>query len=169
MKKSIVVAIAENYAIGRNNNLLCYLPADMRFFRELTTGHTVIMGRKTFESLPNGALPNRKNIVISHTMQATEGNNFIICSSLEEAYEKCKNEEEVFIIGGAQIYGKALENADFLYITWIHHNFNDADTFFPTIHFNEWKEIARKDNIADEKNRYDYSFVIYERNFFVIN
>jgi dihydrofolate reductase len=164
MKKSIVVAIAENNAIGKNNGLLCHLPADMKFFRELTTGHSIIMGRKTFESLPNGALPNRRNIVISRKPpHSSKGELVEWVSSLEAAYELCKNEEEVFVIGGAQIYNISLETADNLYITWIHHDFEDADTFFPTINFNKWQEISRIDKKADEKNKYDYSFVKYEK------
>jgi dihydrofolate reductase len=163
MKISIVVAIAEDYAIGKNNGLLCHLPADMKMFRELTTGHTVIMGRKTFESLPNGPLPKRKNIVISHTLRNKAGDNYFVCSSLEKAFELCANEEEVFIIGGAQIYREALEKADFLYVTWIKHSFADADTFFPVIDVEKWKEVDRKDFQADEKNIYDYSFVTYKK------
>ncbi len=164
MKISLIVAIAENNAIGKNNALLCHLPADMKMFRELTTGHTVIMGRKTFESLPNGSLPNRKNIVISNTMPVENNNNFIVCSSFEKALEHCQNEDEVFIIGGAQIYAKALDNADCLYITWIKRYFEDADTFFPAINFDQWKEVSRKEFTADLKNIYDYSFVKYCKN-----
>ena len=164
MKISIVVAIAENNAIGRNNGLLCHLPADMKMFRELTTGHTVVMGRKTFESLPNGALPNRKNIVISRTLQPKEEGNLIICSSLEKAFELCQNDDEVFVIGGAQVYNETMSKADFLYITWIKNRFDDADTFFPEIDFGKWKETSRKDFLADEKNVYDYSFMKYQNN-----
>ncbi len=163
MKISLVVAIAENNAIGKNNGLLCHLPADMKMFKELTTGHTVIMGRKTFESLPNGPLPNRRNIVISRTTAEQSYDNLIVCPSFEKALEYGKEEDEVFIIGGAQIYDKLLDKADYLYITWIKHRFEDADTFFPAINFDQWEEVSRKDFLADTKNLYGYSFVKYRR------
>jgi dihydrofolate reductase len=162
MKKSIVVAIAENYAIGKNNGLLCHLPADMKMFRLLTTGHSVIMGRKTFHSLPNGALPNRRNIVVSRTMQSDQ-KQAEVCSSLQKAFDLCRDEDEVFVIGGAQIYTEAINEVDYLYVTWIKHRFDDADTFFPTIDFAKWEEVSREDFKADEKNVYDYSFTKYRR------
>jgi dihydrofolate reductase len=163
MKISIVAAVADNYAIGKDNQLLCHLPADMKMFRELTTGHTVVMGRHTFDSLPNGALPKRKNIVISATLPPKTIENVTICSSFEEAFALCKNDDEVFVIGGAKVYQYTIENADCLYITWIHHSFLYADTFFPTIDSNKWNEISRNRFSADEKNPFDYSFVKYEK------
>ncbi|MDR0873246.1 MAG: dihydrofolate reductase [Prevotellaceae bacterium] len=163
MKISIIVAIDEKNAIGKNNQLLCHLPADMKMFRLLTTGHTLVMGRKTFESLPNGALPNRRNIVISRTLAEKEEENLIICSSLEKAFEICKEEDEVFIIGGANIYNETINEADFLYVTLIKHTFENADTFFPSIDFNKWREVSRENFAADGKNPYDYAFVKYAR------
>ncbi|MBP5134433.1 MAG: dihydrofolate reductase, partial [Paludibacteraceae bacterium] len=116
---SIIVAISENYAIGKNNDLLCRISADLKRFKALTTGHTVIMGRNTYLSLPNGALPNRRNIVVSRTMHDAD-DHIEIASSHEEAIQMCNDEDEVFVIGGAQIYKCAIGMADRLYIPWIH-------------------------------------------------
>ena len=159
---SIIVAISENYAIGKNNDLLCRISADLKRFKALTTGHTVIMGRNTYLSLPNGALPNRHNIVVSRTMHDAD-DRIEIASSLEEAIQMCNDEDEVFVIGGAQIYKRAIGMADRLYITWIHHAFDDADVFFPAIEMEEWTEVSRERHAADERNEYDYSFVEYRR------
>ena len=162
MKLSIIAAIGKNNEIGKNNQLLCRLPDDLKRFKAITTGHTVIMGRKTFESLPNGALPNRRNIVISRNPQlAVEGAE--VCSSLDHALLKCIDESEVFITGGAQIYAQALPVADKLYITRIHAAFPEADAFFPLIDLNIWKETGRETFPADEKNPYLFTFVEYER------
>lgn len=163
MKISLIAAVDNQFAIGKNNQLLCHLPADLKMFRELTTGRTVIMGRRTFESLPNGALPKRKNIVISRTFSTPENADFIVCSSLQEALDFCSQEEEVFIIGGAQLYEQSINKADFLYITHIHSSFQGADVFFPSINSDEWVLNSKKDLFADEKNLYDYSFLIYAR------
>jgi len=157
---SIIAVVAENLAIGKNNQLLCHLPADLQHFKKITSGSTVIMGLNTFLSLPNGALPNRKNIVIS--AEPTHCESCTVVYSIEEAIELCKNETEVFIIGGASIYRQTIEMANTLYITWIKHSFEDADTFFPEINSEKWKEIDRENHSADEKNAYDYSFVTYK-------
>lgn len=157
---SIIVAIAENQAIGAHNDLLWRLPNDMKRFRELTTGHTIIMGRKTFESLPKGALPNRKNVVVSR-------HPAIVCENcerfgdLETAIEHHKDEPEVFIIGGGQIYAQTLPYADKLYITRVRHTFDHADVFFPVIDADKWLLIACEDHPADEKNAYPYTFQTY--------
>jgi len=161
MSISIIAAVAENLAIGKNNQLLCHLPADLQHFKQITSGHTVVMGLNTFLSLPNGALPNRKNVVVAAEPVSCEGCRVVY--SLEEAIELCKNEDEVFIIGGASIYHQTIDIANTLYITWIHKKF-DADTFFPEIDLKKWKEIERVDFEADEKNCYDYSFVKYDKN-----
>jgi len=162
MKLSLIAALGKNNEIGKGNRLLCHLPADLRRFKAITTGHTVIMGRKTFESLPNGALPNRRNIVISRNPQlAVEGAE--VYSSLDHALLKCIDDTEVFITGGAQIYEQALPVADKLYITRIHASFLEADAFFPPIDRNIWKEVDRKFFPADEKNPYAFTFVEYER------
>lgn len=159
---SIIVVADERNAIGKNNSLLCHLPADLKHFKIITSGHTVIMGRKTFESLPNGSLPKRRNIVLTrNTNLSIQGCE--ICSSLCEAVELCKNEEEVFIIGGGTIYKEAMEMADVIYLTRVHREFEGADTFFPAIDATRWKGVSCENHNADEKNPYDYSFIRYEK------
>jgi dihydrofolate reductase len=158
---SIIVVVANNFAIGKNNDLLCHLPADLKRFKQITSGNTVIMGKRTFESLPKGALPNRTNIVISDN----KNDEFEGCTtvySIEEAIEKCYSEKENFIIGGGSIYRQFLQYANKLYITKIHHSF-DADTFFPEIDFNQWTEISCENNPPDKKNKYNFTFFVYHR------
>ena len=163
MKKiSIIVAIAENYAIGCQNKLPWHLPADLKHFKELTTGNAVIMGRKTFESLPNGALPNRKNIVLRSVLSDGVTESYFEANSPSDALKIAESEKQIFIIGGSSVYEQFLDKADSMYITWIHAEF-EADTFFPKIDFSKWKEISRINHKADEKNRYDYSFVEYQK------
>lgn len=159
---SIIVAVDKNNAIGKNNQLLCHLPNDLKYFKTTTSGHPVIMGRKTFESLPNGALPNRRNIVLSKDSEY-KCNGCELTSSLEEALALTDKEANVFIIGGASIYKHAIDKADKLYVTHIDHSFDDADAFFPQIDTALWKEVSRIDNPSDDKNKYTHSFVIYER------
>lgn len=155
---AIIVALDEQNGIGRNGGLLCHLPADLKHFKELTTGHSIIMGRKTYESLPKGALPNRTNIVV--TSDFTENYpGCIVVRSIDEALARCKGEETVFIIGGGQLYRSSLHLADQLYLTRIHHRFDDADTFFPEINPDEWELIHNETHKADEKHKYDYSFL----------
>lgn len=161
MNIAIIVAIAEGNAIGKDQELLCHMPADLKRFKALTTGHTIIMGRKTFESLPH-ALPNRRNMVLSSQPNA----NFPgceVCASLPEALALCAGEEEVFIIGGGQVYQQALALSDSLYITRIHHAFPDATTFFPELDAAQWEEIEQEAHPADEKNPYPYTYVNYRR------
>ena len=159
---SIIAAVAENQAIGKENKLLCHLPADLKRFKALTTGHTVVMGRRTFESLPNGALPNRDNIVITTTGKEQEG--IKICRSIPEALESVKKEEsEIFIIGGASVYQAFLPLADKLYLTHIHHTFPEADTFFPEIHPEKWEITQTEHHHPDEQHPYAYSFTDYIR------
>lgn len=160
---SIIVAVAENGAIGLNNQLIYHISADMKRFKALTTGNTVIMGRKTFLSLPKGALPNRRNIVLSrnpdNTFPGTE-----TFTSIEEAIAHCKADEKIYIIGGAEIYSQAFPIADELNITLVHDTPNQADTYFPKISNKEWKEVSREDIPPDEKMPYQYSFITYVRN-----
>ena len=163
MNISIIVAIGERNEIGRNNDLLCHLPADLRRFKKLTTGHTIVMGRKTFESLPEGALPNRKNIVLTRHNKDLSFDNCLIYSSLLEVIDNEKDNNEIFIIGGGEVYRQALPLANKLYLTKIHTEFNDADTFFPEINYSEWEEVSREEYKADDKNLYDYTFSVYER------
>ncbi|WP_418825849.1 dihydrofolate reductase [Phocaeicola sp.] len=158
---SIIVAINKNRGIGFENKLLYWLPNDQKRFKALTTGHTIIMGRKTFESLPKGALPNRRNIVLSHTCHEFPGAECF--HSLQDALNQCKEEEEVYIIGGASLYAEALPLADRLNITEIEDADKEADAFFPPINLNEWKEVQRESHSTDEKHEYAYHFVDYER------
>ena len=167
MEVSLIVAVAENGVIGKDNDLIWHLPKDMKFFKETTLGHHVIMGRKNFESIPEKyrPLPNRTNVVI--TRQADyKAEGCVVINSVEEALEIAKQngDKEPFIIGGGQIYKIALEQnlVDKIYLTKVHHTF-DGDTFFPKLN-NEWKEINKKVNKADEKHAYDYDFITLERN-----
>jgi len=161
-KISIIAAVADNYAIGKSNNLPWHLPADLKHFRQLTTGHAVVMGKRTFESLPKGPLPNRKNIVLTSIMSEGVNKGYFEADSLEDAVFLCEHEERVFIIGGATVYRQCIDKVDSMYITWVHDTFT-ADTFFPEINLDEWNEISREDFEADEQNPYSYSFCIYER------
>ncbi len=161
-KISIIAAVADNYAIGTSKKLPWHLPADLKRFKELTTGHAVLMGKRTFESLPNGPLPNRRNIVLSSIQSEGVNEGYYEANSLEDAFELCEREEQVFIIGGEAVYKQSMLIADFMYITWVHAQFN-ADVFFPTIDFDNWIEISREDFEADDKNPYPYSFVCYKR------
>ena len=161
-KISIIVAADENNAIGKNKQMLWHLPYDLKNFKELTTGHAVIMGRRTFESLPSGALPNRKNVVLTSVPEAIVDNVFA-CSSLEEAIALCSKEEEIFMIGGALVYKQALPMADTLHFTRVNHVFEDADTFFPEINYVEWTEVSKKEYPADSKHEHPYSMYIYEK------
>lgn len=159
---SIIVAIDEKNAIGKDNQLLCHLPNDLKYFKSVTQGHTVIMGRNTYESLPNGALPNRRNIVLSRNKDL-QLDRCEVSSSLEDAIALCDSETEVFIIGGATVYAKAIDIADKLYITYIHHQFEGTDAFFPEVDKNKWIESSRIENDADEKNKYAHTFVVYNK------
>lgn len=158
---SIIVAIADNNAIGKDNKLLTYIPGDLKRFKELTSGHTVIMGRRTFESLPHGPLPQRVNIVITHDPGLSiEGCQ--MAHSVEEALNLCQSQDENFIIGGETLYRAFLPFADKLYITRIFKSF-EADTFFPEIRDCEWAEIHREDFSETPKNDFKFSFIIYQR------
>lgn len=159
---SIIVAIDEKNAIGKDNQLLCHLPNDLKYFKSVTQGHTVIMGRNTYESLPSGALPNRRNIVLSRNKDL-QLDRCEVSSSLEDAIALCDSETEVFIIGGATVYAKAIDLADKLYITYIHHQFEGTDAFFPKVDKNKWIESSRIENNADEKNKYAHTFVVYNK------
>ncbi|MBP6386438.1 MAG: dihydrofolate reductase [Pseudarcicella sp.] len=165
MQLSIIVAVAKNNVIGNNNQLIWHLPADLKMFRNLTTGHVIIMGRKTFDSIGK-PLPNRTSIVISKDKQLLI-DGCIVVNSLTEAIEKAKEIEstEAFIIGGAQIYEQALlikNSIDNVYFTEVHENFQ-GDTFFPQLSETEWLETKRESFTKDDKNKFDYSFVKYTK------
>jgi len=159
---SIIAAIGKNNELGKKNMLLWNLPADMRHFRETTKGHTVIMGQKTFESIGR-PLPNRRNIVVTrnNTFQA-EGVE--ISKSLENTLESFKNsKEEVFVIGGGQIYKQSMDKADRLYITHVDIEDKEADTFFPEIIPIVWNEIRHDEYKKDLENPFNYTFSVYEK------
>ena len=155
---NIIVAVAKNGAIGFNNELLYRLPNDLKRFKTLTTGHTVIMGRKTFESLPKGALPNRRNIVLSR-QEGLHYENAECYSSLEDALMQCDYWEDVFIIGGAELYKQTLNMASRIYLTLIDDIPAVADSFFPEWSVAEWKEVSREEHPADDKHAHAYAFV----------
>mgnify|MGYP002519572417 CR=1 FL=1 len=156
---SIIVAVAQNGVIGDKNALLWHISEDMRFFRRTTSGHPVIMGRKTYDSLGR-PLPNRTNVVISRTTKEIEG--CTVVGSLEEAIALFPKEEEIFIIGGAQIYALALEVADRLYLTRVFHSY-EGDTSFPAIDYSIWKQTSREDFSSGEAFEYPFSFITLER------
>lgn len=167
MVVSAIVAVGKNLEIGKDNELLWHLPADMKYFKEITTGHHVIMGRKSYESIPNKyrPLPNRVNVVVSRqTDFQIEG--ALITTSIDKAIEiaEAAGEKEVFIIGGGQIYNLAIktELVDRIYITWVEANF-DADTFFPIIDFTDWNEVSRMERKKDERNAHELTFSIYNK------
>lgn len=159
---SIICALAENNAIGYNNDLLFHLRADLRRFKALTTGHTVIMGRRTFESLPKGALPNRRNIVLTSNT-ACQWPNVETFTTLQEALDACKADEEVFIIGGASVYKAAFPIADRLCLTHVHATPDEADVFFPAFDETEWTRTFSETHEADEQNEQPFTFADYER------
>jgi len=153
---SIIVAIAENFAIGKNNDLLFHLPNDLKRFKEITSGHTIIMGRNTLLSLPKWPLPNRRHIVITDKSD----DQFPGCEtvfSIDEAVEKVKGEDEAFIIGGGMIYRQFFPLAGKLYLTLVNKPF-DADVYFPEIDYAQWEEVKRED-FYDEKNDFEYSYL----------
>jgi dihydrofolate reductase len=162
MQISIIVAVANNNVIGLNNQMLWHLPADLKRFKNLTMGHHIIMGRKTYESIGK-PLIGRKSIIITHN-QNYKAENCLIVNNINEAlnigYEN--NENEIFIIGGAQIFNQTLNLADKIYLTKIYENF-DGDTFFPNIDLKKWELISQEHFLKDEKNKFDYSFVCYNK------
>ena len=160
MTLSIIVAAAENGVIGHNNNLIWHLSSDLQHFKNITTGHTVIMGRKTFESMGK-ALPNRRNIVITANKAYTAPGCEIV-PDIESALQLAAQEEEAFIIGGGTIYRAIWEKADKLYLTRVH-TAPTGDISIPEVKASEWQEISREAHSADEKNEYDYTFLEYRR------
>ena len=159
---SIIVAVAKNGAIGLNNELLYRLPNDLKRFKALTTGHTIIMGRKTFESLPKGALPNRRNIVLSR-QEGLHYENAECYSSIDEALMQCDYTEDVYIIGGGELYNQTLPLAKRIHLTLVDDTPAQADAFFPTLNPAEWRETLREEHPADEKHAQAYTFIDYIR------
>ena len=162
---SLIAAVSENNVIGKNNDLPWHLPADMKYFRDTTMGHCVIMGRKNYDSIPLKYRPleGRTNIVVTR-QKNFKAEGCIVVNSVEDAMTeaKKKNETEVFIIGGADIYMQTIDVADKLYITHINHTF-EGDAFFPKIDSDRWKKTMQTYIQPDEKNKFPFSFCVYEK------
>ena len=154
---SIIAAVAQNNALGYKNQLLYHLPDDLKRFKKLTSGHTVIMGKNTYDSLPNGALPNRRNIVLSRSVK--ELPDCDVYTNIDEALKSC-GDEEIFIIGGASIYKQMIDKADRIYITEVYDVPENADVFFPEIP-KEFDVEHSTVHEADEKHKYSFAFVNY--------
>jgi dihydrofolate reductase len=164
--RSLIVAMSENQVIGRNNQLPWYLPNDLKYFKQVTMGKPIIMGRKTFDSIGK-PLPGRKNVVVTRNKEwQFEGVTSV--TSLEQAFTSAEadaalnGEDEVLVIGGSQLYEKALEYMDRLYLTEVHAQI-EGDAYFPDVDWREWQEVGREDFKAEGPNPYDYSFVVYDR------
>nr|AIA18951.1 Dihydrofolate reductase [uncultured bacterium] len=165
MKISIIVAVSENNVIGRNNDLPWHLPADLKYFKEMTMGHCVVMGRKNYESIPPKFAPlvGRTNIVITR-QKDYKAEGAVVVNSIQEAIDHSRNhqETECFITGGGEIFAQSIDLCDMIYLTRIHATI-EGDVHFPELNDKEWKEISRKDIQPDEKNKYAFSFLVYER------
>ncbi|MBR4898012.1 MAG: dihydrofolate reductase [Prevotella sp.] len=154
---SMIAAVARNRAIGFENKLIYWLPNDLKRFKQLTTGHTILMGRRTFESLPKGALPNRRNCVLTTSVSELPGCECF--TSWETFLATCHPDEDIYIIGGASLYSGLMDKADRLCLTEIDDEPKEADTFFPD--YSEWTEVMREHHRADERHAYDYDFATY--------
>lgn len=160
---SIIAAVSKNNVIGKDNKLLWHIPEDLKRFKELTTNHTIIMGRKTFESLGR-VLPNRKHIVLSISGKVkTDDENVKVISDIDELEEYMNSDEECFVIGGGMIYHILMPYAKRMYITKIHHEY-EGDTHFPEIDENVWKIVSQEKGIKNEENPYNYEYLIFEKN-----
>ena len=158
---SIIAAVAKNRAIGFENKLIYWLPNDLKRFKVLTTGHTIVMGRKTFESLPKGALPNRRNVVLSRTTKELPSCDVYptLEAALQSALQSCKADEDVYIIGGARVYEQAISMADRLCLTEVDDTPAEADAFFPD--YSDWRIESKEEHEKDEKHAFNYAFVDY--------
>ena len=159
---TIIAAIANNNALGKDNDLIWHLPADLKRFKKVTSGHHILMGRNTFESIGK-PLPNRTTVIITRNLEYKSAGCLVV-DSIEKALDVAKNDAQIYIIGGAQIYKQTIASnlVDQLDITQVHHSF-EADVFFPEIDPKIWIEISRENFKADEKNKYDYSFISYKK------
>lgn len=166
MKVSIVVAVSDNNAIGAGGTLLWHLPKDMQYFKQLTWGHHVLMGRKTWESLPEKfrPLPGRVNIVVTR-QKDFKPEGCLVAGDVDEAIAFAKNggETELMVIGGGEIYKQIFDKTDKVYLTRVHATFIDADTFSPELSSEVWKELNREEHAADEKHQYAFEFIVLER------
>ena len=156
-----IVAVAADWAIGRQGELLCHLPADMKHFKEVTMGHSIVMGRKTFESFPRRPLPGRQNIVITRNRQ-WQYPGVTVAHSVADAIAAAET-ADVFIIGGADIYEQTLPMVDVLHLTMIHARWASADAFFPALDMNEWQEVSREHHESDHRNAYEFDFITLKR------
>jgi len=161
MNISIIAAIASNNAIGKDNDLLWHISADMKRFKKLTEGHYIIMGKRTYYSLPKRPLPNRTSMIITD-VDGEEIDGCLMAYSIEDAIAKMNRDGENFIIGGGSIYKQFMSYANKLYITRVHKDF-DADTFFPEMLTYEWQIVSKEDVLDDPQNEFAYTFEIYER------
>jgi dihydrofolate reductase len=152
---TLIAAAAENNALGKDNQLVWHLPDDFKRFKQITSGHYIIMGRKTFESFPK-PLPNRTHVIITR-QKNYKVDGCIVVNSIEDAIKACPKEEEVFIIGGADIYNQSIDFADKIELTRVHANF-EADAFFPKINLNHWKLTFEEKHVQDEKHNFDFTF-----------
>lgn len=158
---AIVVAVAENNVIGKDNQLIWHLPSDLKHFKNITMGHPMLMGRKTYESIGK-PLPGRTTIIITRQPDFN-AEGCIVVNSIQEAISEAKQlDEQAYLIGGAEIYRQALDVTDTIYLTRIYHSF-EGDTFFPEIKEDEWQKVSEEHHEPDEKNRYPYSFIKLER------
>ncbi len=161
-KLNIIVAIDKNNGIGRKGDQLAYISGDLKRFKALTTGHTIIMGRKTFEALPKGALPNRRNVVITRNEKFHPA-NCDVYNSIDEALNSCSPDEELFVIGGGEIYKSFLPEADKIYLTLINHVFEGVDTFFPKLSEKEWRTTEEEGPFTDDKSGFRYHYTTLPR------
>ncbi|HEV8077324.1 MAG TPA: dihydrofolate reductase [Marinobacter sp.] len=167
MQKALIVAMAQNRVIGRDNNLPWYLPGDLKYFKQATMGKPIIMGRKTWDSIGR-PLPGRMNVIITRNEECQSPAGTTVAISLQAALKKAEAQaeldgvEEVMVIGGGQIYAEALPLVDRIYMTQVHASV-EGDAYFPEINWEEWEEIGREDFSASDNNPYNYSFVVYQR------
>ncbi len=159
---TIIVAAGEDNAIGKDNDLIWHLSDDLKRFKKLTSGHHIIMGRKTFESFPK-PLPNRTHIVITRQQDYKVPEGVIVVNNLEDALDAARKDKQPFIIGGGEIYKQSINLADKLELTRVHASFNGADTFFPNVDTNIWKEVSKTTHEADKDHNYAFSFITYKR------
>ena len=165
---SLIVAVAQNNAIGRNNELLWHISEDLKYFKSTTTGHPVIMGRKTYESIGR-PLPGRRNIVLTRgtleipPVKNPQTTSMEVVNSLDEVYAIAQGEEEFFVMGGGMLYNETFGKADFLYLTRIYAIAEDADTFFPEVDEKEWDVVRESQLLHDEENDIDFKFIVYKR------
>jgi dihydrofolate reductase len=159
---SMIAAVATNRVIGNKNTIPWHMPADFKYFKETTLGKTIVMGLNTFNSIGGKPLPGRKHIILNNDLSFVPPQDCVVAHSIDEVVKMVKDIPEAMICGGASVYKQFLPLAQKLYITEVHAK-PEGDTFFPEINMAEWKEVKRTDLKADEKNKYDYSFVILER------